>query len=87
MSERANSPDAVTIDHLNTGLVAVPDRTGGFHIYMTGGLYDPSRWLRGRLSGESWFASRADLEWAADGAGRLLRRHADYLQLAVKGEG
>lgn len=66
---------------MNTGLVAVSDRSGGFHVYMTGGLWEPARWLAGRLDGAGWFASLDDLRWSAERQGRQLRRHADYYQL------
>lgn len=75
---------ASTTKTLNTGLVAVSDRNGGFHIFMTGGLYGPSGWLAGRLDGQGWFATKADLEGSAEANGHQLVRHADYYQLAVK---
>lgn len=70
---------------MNSGLVAVSDRNGGFHVYMTGGLWEPSKWLRGQLYGSAWFTSKADLEWAAARDGRKVVRHADYFQLQASG--
>jgi hypothetical protein len=54
---------------------------GGFHIYATGGTWEPRQWLRGRLDGESYFATKAELRDAAARAGRTLRKHRDYFQL------
>lgn len=72
---------------LNTGLVAVPAMgTGQFFIYMTGGLFDPRRWITGRLGGSHVVESRAELEALARQAGRRLVKHRDYFQLAPIGE-
>lgn len=73
-----------TPDQFNTGLVAVSDRNGGFHIYMTGGLWDPRKWIAGKLDGSRWFVTKMELEGAAKATGCKLVRHADYYQLQVE---
>jgi len=69
------------------GLVLVPLYKGAqiLNVFQTGGVADPTKWIRGTLDGAGHFDSLEDAQAAAESRGSYLVTRADHFAVIARG--